>query len=290
MIAKEETAKQVFEIFKDLVRFWSPSGFEESLVNHIVDKYLIDSRWDVRTDELHNIFVTPVGYSGEKVPLLNSHTDVYPGATSSDDIEVLTRVAANLQLSNDGWIVRGSDEAVQLGADDKIGCALCLWVAIYTNLPVKILLSSQEEIGRVGVQHALENNKPFFENITFNLCMDRRSSDGNDIVFHYKDLVMCPEDMLDRIEAISDETGYSMRRFASPRCADCYNIALAGIPSVNLSSGIYREHTSADSVNINQAVQTLEVVMRCIELNTALLSHEWSYSDISANAAIELEG
>ena len=286
----KEIEQEIFDIFKDLVRFWTPSGEEKTLANHIMDRYLSDGRWEVKTDDLHNIFATPVRYNGERIPLLNSHTDVYPGATSSDDIEVLTRVAANLQLGNDGWIVRGSDEAVQLGADDKIGCALCLWVAIYTDLPVKILLSSQEETGRVGVNFALEHNRPFFDNITFNLCLDRSSSDGNDIVFHYRDLVMCPDIMLERIEAISDETGYSMRRFASPRCADCYNIALAGIPSVNLSSGIYQEHTRLDRVNINQAVLTLEVVMRCVELNNALLTQEGDYSDISANGAIELEG
>jgi putative aminopeptidase FrvX len=157
-------------------------------------------------------------------------------------------------------------------------------VALY-----KIFLSTQEEVGRIGMQHALVHNKPFFENITFNLCADRHSSDGNDIVYHYRDLVMCPEIMLNRIEAISDEIGYSMRRFASPHYADCYNTALAGIPSVNLSCGIYYEHPQSDRVNINQAVQTLEVIVRCVELNDVLLSSGDNYMDNSANVTVESE-
>jgi len=267
-----ETVKhEVFDIFCDLVRFWSPSGREAELSAHIHAHYFSGGKYTVEPDALGNLMASPVGFEGRALPLICSHMDVHKDFTSDADKERLKSVAHALSIGEGSdWLRR--PDAIQLGADDKVGVALCLYVARHTEWPVKILLTVQEECGRLGVAHALHHNKSFFDNTSFALVMDRHSREGNDIVHRYRGRKMAPDGMLNTIEKISAGIGYPMLRTPSPRCADAYNLACHGIPAVNLSSGIHNEHSRGDTINIQQAVNTLRVAMMCIALNEELFN------------------
>jgi putative aminopeptidase FrvX len=267
----ETVKREVFDIFCDLVRFWSPSGKEAELSAHICSHYFSEGKYVIESDELGNLMAIPAGFEGVTLPIICSHMDVHETYTSESDKERLTSVANELRIEEgNDWIFRPDDD-IQIGADDKAGVALCLYIAKHTELPVKILLTVSEECGRKGVAYALENSKSFFANTSFALVLDRHSSEGNNIIHFYRGRKMAPDEMLNNIEEISAGMEYPMLRTPSPRCADAYNLALAGINTVNLSSGIHFEHSYYDQVNIQQAVNTLRVVQTCIELNEELL-------------------
>lgn len=267
----ETVKRDIFDIFRDIIRFWSPSGKEAELSAHIRSHYFSDGRYVIESDELGNLMAIPSGFEGMMLPIICSHMDVHEAYTSESDKERLTSVANELRIEEgNDWIFRPDDD-IQIGADDKAGVATCLYIARHTELPAKILLTVSEECGRKSVAYALENSKSFFANTSFALVLDRHSYEGNNIIHSYRGRKMAPDVMLNNIEEISASMGYPMLQTPSPHCADAYNLALAGINSVNLSSGIHFEHSCNDQVNIQQAVNTLRVVQNCIELNEELL-------------------
>jgi len=231
---------------------------------------------------------SPVGCDGRILPMINAHLDTHAGYTDGSDKERLISVAKELKLDeNNEWVIR-PDEEIQIGSDCRVGLALCLYVANHMNYPVKLLFTVQEEIGRLGVAYSLEHSKPFFENTSFALVLDRHSSEGNDIIHSYHGRIMAPVAMLNNIERISASLMYPMIRRASPRCADAYSLSLAGIKTVYLSCEIWSEHSKCDRVNIQEAVNTLQVVRNCIEMNENLLKSGTTDEHVTSRMCAEV--
>lgn len=255
--------EDLFSLLADVVRFHSPSGMELPLARHIATTYLSD--WDCTVDAMGNVLAQPETSDGP-LGLVNAHLDTHPRHTTPGDAEILAR-PDTISLSNgDDWVHRPS-KPVQIGFDCKIGVALALSLTRRPGLDYKIALTTQEEIGRRGVQYAIKNSPEFFKDTSFVLTLDRHSSEGADIIYSYKGRRMASDMFLTWIEEISRQVGSPMFRRAgsSHRCSDTYNISWAtSAPVVNLSVGIYDEHSQMDRLNLKEAEGTLRVVERCL--------------------------
>ncbi len=254
----------LFSILADVVRFHTPSGVELPLARHIAATYLSDR--DCTIDAMGNLLARPRGSTGRPLPLLNAHLDIHPRHSDPGDAGILARPGVISLVDGSDWVCRPS-EPVQVGFDNKIGVALALALVRRPGLDFKVVFSTQEETGRRGIQYAIETSPEFFEDTSFVLTLDRHSSEGPDIIYQYKGRRMAPDGFLTWLERVSRQAGNPMyRRVGSPnRCADAYNISCAiNGPVVNLSTGIYDEHTRYDRLNFREAEGTLRVVERCL--------------------------
>ena len=94
--------------------------------------------------------------------------------------------------------------------------------------------------------------------------------------------------MLNNIERISASLMYPMIRRASPRCADAHNLSLAGIKTVDLSCGIWSKHSKCDRINIQEALNTLQVVRNCIEMNEDFIKSSGTDEPITSRMCAEV--
>jgi len=72
-----------------------------------------------------------------------------------------------------------SNKTRPMGGDDKCGIAIALDIARTTEIPMKILFTTEEETGCNGATFAAKNHADWFEDILYGLTIDRRG--GNHI-------------------------------------------------------------------------------------------------------------
>lgn len=142
-----------------------------------------------------------------------------------------------------------------IGGDDRCGIYVILEILERTDLRPSIIFNEDEEIGCVGSEK-FANSKFIkdIENMYFLIQIDRRGSD--DAVF-YRDI---NEDFH---KFVTESTGYVER---SGSFTDICKLSPAcGVSSVNLSSGYYNEHTSKESVVLEELENTLEKTIKLIK-------------------------
>jgi len=254
--------REFLEILRDVISIESPSGCEERLARQIASRYFPrDDGWEVRIDAASNLFAFPSD-SKSATPLLTAHLDTYP--LNAGYAHLLAREDALSLDEERGVLVK--KYPVQYGFDDKAGVAIALLLSRHLGPRMKVLLTTEEEIGRHGIQHALNDREAagFFEDVPFALTLDRNSK-THDIVSTYSGHRMCPDAFVREIEAISRELGTPMEGCESRSRADCYNISLqTRIPIVNLSCGYFNAHSDDDALDITLALNTVRVVRECI--------------------------
>lgn len=254
--------QEFLEILQDVISIESPSGCEERLARHIASRYFPrEDGWEVRIDAAFNLFAFPPDpQSG--IPLLTAHLDTYP--LNAGYGHLLAREdALSLDEERDMLVKK---YPVQYGFDDKAGVAIALLLARHLGPRVKVLLTTEEEVGRCGIRHALSDREAagFFEDVPFALTLDRNST-THDIVSTYSGHRMCPDAFVRELEAISEGLGTPMKECESRSRADCYNISLeTQIPIVNLSCGYFNQHSDDDALNVAFALNTLRLVRECV--------------------------
>lgn len=254
--------QEFLDILQDVISIESPSGCEERLARHIASRYFPrEDGWKVRIDGASNLFAFPSDSKGG-IPFLTAHLDIFP--LNVGDAHLLAREdALSIDEESNEVIKR---YPVQYGFDDKAGVAIALLLSRHLGPQVKVLLPSQEEVGRHGIQHALSDREAaeFFEGVPFALTLDR-NSESHDIVTTYSGHRMCPDAFARELEAISRELGTPMKECESRSRADCYNISLVTqIPIVNLSCGYFNPHTVHDALNVTFALNTFRFVRECV--------------------------
>jgi putative aminopeptidase FrvX len=260
---KDPLLRQEFlEILRDVISIESPSGREERLARHIASRYFPrEDGWQVRIDAASNLFAFPSDSRGG-IPLLTAHLDTYP--LNAGYAHLLAREdALSLDEERDMLVKK---YPIQYGFDDKAGVALALLLSRHLGPRVKVLFTTEEEIGRHGIQHALSDKESagFFEGVPFALTLDRNST-THDIVSTYSGHRMCPDAFVRELEAISGELGTPMKECESRSRADCYNISLqTQIPIVNLSCGYSNQHSDEDALNVAFVLNTLRLVRECV--------------------------
>ena len=142
----EELRKEneVLDIFCNLVSIPSPSLKEEKVIEWILD-FCAKNNIEARKDSYGNVYINVPATDSSKEPImLSSHMDVV-----GDDSPV------NIYL--DGDFIKAKDRT--LGADDKVGVACALMLAIELSMAdfkhggLEITFTRDEESGMSGVEH-----------------------------------------------------------------------------------------------------------------------------------------
>ena len=272
----------LFEILKDIVRIPSPSGDEQELSEYIKETYCRPHGWTAEIDDVFNLYICRNDDNGKcHLPLLNAHLDTHPRGDNPEN-RIILRKEDFLRLDENSNVVKTHE--IQAGFDDKAGIASVIYLMIYTNFRFRALFAVQEEwakkrprFGRQGgggIDHALMKSfQKVFKHASYVITLDRGG--GRDIITEYGEtncqrrprVLLCENEFRDWLLKCSNDIGYPMK-VAEGRIGDSYNIrrTYEGLNCVNLSCGVYNEHQSSESININETLGVTRVVSRCLEI------------------------
>lgn len=146
--------------FMDLVQWTIPAGYERAYYGAVLRKL----GWQYR----EGVYLYEVG---DSATLFTAHLDT------------VARTPAKLALFNSNGLV-SCGKGMTLGADDRAGVALILWLAHTVQLPGKYTLCTGEEVGCVGVQDFLysPHSAPFLKDLAVCISLDRKGY--SDIITH----------------------------------------------------------------------------------------------------------
>ncbi len=137
------TPQKVFDIFFKLCKIPHGSGNTQGIADFCVD-YAVNLGLPYKRDKYNNVVIYKAG-KGEPL-CLQAHTDMVCEKTEGNDIDF--RVDPIIpEIVGDEMRAKGTT----LGADNGIGVAMCLaLLEEETQIPLEIVLTSDEEIGLVG--------------------------------------------------------------------------------------------------------------------------------------------
>ena len=150
-------------------------------------------------------------------------------------------------------------EGFMIGGDDKCGVAVGLCLAQHTDLPMKIVFTTGEEVGGVGMK-ALR--KEAWDNVAFCFTVDRMH--GNDLISRYCGRPCAPKEFVNAFAEIAKNHAGVIYTDTSGSWADTYEIS-AHVPAVNLSAGYYNPHTSRDFIKCDEMYKTMMAIKAAIE-------------------------
>lgn len=177
-------------------------------------------------------------YAKGSIPiLLTAHLDTVHKERIKDYYE---RIDAN------GNHILTSDQGI--GGDDR--CGVYMILQIIKDYKPSILFCEDEEIGGVGSDKFCRTE--FINELSeLNYLIELDRANGNDAVFYDCDN---PE----FTKFITETTGFKK---AYGSFSDISNLAPAcGVAAVNLSCGYYKAHTTQEEVNVEEMLNTIEVV------------------------------
>ena len=177
-----------------------------------------------------------VPYTKQVVPLICTHYD-----TILKDY--------NLKLVEKNGILSNKNDNI-LGADDRVGVAIAL--ALSKKIPLIYLFTDLEEVGGIGAKDFCFNNEYLFYRINSYIGLDRCGNKDVAIYEYYSD-ELNRMFMKHKYEVVTGTfTDVSVIASYIPK------------PTINISVGFNNEHTNKESLNIQAAYHTYEIL--CKEL------------------------
>jgi hypothetical protein len=160
-------------------------------------------------------------------------------------------------FAEEDGIIKSTTSGCGLGADDRAGCAI-LW--LLKDSGHNLLITDGEEHGQIGAKWLVNSNTDIAEishNSSFMVQFDRRN--GSDYKFY--DIPVSKEFE----NYIRQETGYANagRSSFTDIVTLCKNAD--SCCGVNLSVGYYDEHSSYETLNIEEWNNTLEIAKRMLK-------------------------
>jgi putative aminopeptidase FrvX len=249
--------KELISIFNDLVPMYVPSGAEDQMVIY-ASTALGGAGFEVIVDAAGNIEATR-GYTGAtKLVAINAHTDTVQGANDAGIAKGAGGALYNWM--RDEFI----SEGYMIGGDDKCGVAVALCLAKHTDLPMKIVLTTGEEIGGLGMKSL---RKEAWDNVAFCFTVDRMH--GNDLISRYCGRPCAPKEFVSAFTKIAKRNVGVVYVDTSGSWADTASIS-DYVPAVNLSAGYYNPHTSNDFIKCDEMYKTMMSVKAAIENQTEI--------------------
>lgn len=250
-VRKKPLKKELVGILFDLFRIYAPSGGEKPTVDYCAG-VLRQSGFSLIIDELNDNIIASRGKlsTNDKLVCINAHTDT---VQRKEDEHVGSLVGYD-------WVrdaFHTNNRAI-LGGDDKCGIGVALTLAAYTRLPMKIILTSGEEVGSTGAT-ALE--KSYFDDVAFTFTVDRKGA--NDVITEYCGLTLAPDAFVKKFIELSAAIGLTFKETYGTY-ADTY-ILCKYAPAVNLSSGYYNPHSKNEFVLANETYNTMMAIKNAIE-------------------------
>lgn len=159
-----------------------------------------------------------------------------------------------------------------IGGDDR--CGLYIILNIVKEIKCSVVFLEDEEVGCIGAGVFSRSNemKSIKDEIKYIVEFDRRGS--NDAVFYDCDNK--------EFEDFITENGKGYFETDWGSCSDISTIAPAmGIAAVNLSSGYHSEHTSYETVNLEEMERTIieakKILLKPCEEKFKYVKKKWGY-------------
>ncbi len=150
-------------------------------------------------------------------------------------------------------VLSGANKDCGIGADDRSGCAI-LW--LLRNSGHSLLITDGEEAGCIGSKHLRDSYPQLYDELNDHCYMiqfDRREKENYKVYS-----LPVTEEFISFIES---NTSYH----DSGKLASTDIVALArDICAVNLCVGYYNEHTSKESIVVDEWLQTLNLAEKIL--------------------------
>jgi hypothetical protein len=209
----------VFEIFLRLTSKTCPYGFEDELVKDVMFNILPD---DIKKDQ-HGNYYYKIGNSRT---IFTSH------------IDTVSKKYISVNHILDGNIIR-TDGKTTLGADDKAGMTVMLWM-IRNRVPGLYYFFIGEEVGCIGSGLASKygNFKGNYDRV---VSFDRRGTDS--IITFQSSGRSCSESFANDLCEELNKFGMSYKKDDSGVYTDSAEFMDIIPECTNISVGYYKEHT-----------------------------------------------
>ena len=141
---------------------------------------------------------------------------------------------------------RKSIKQLGTGGDDKVGVFIVLYYLI-NNDTAKAVFFRNEEVGKLGSKHSINNEKSFYKDCGYIIQPDRKNN--VDFITKSGGVKMCSKSFNNKCKEIYKEYGYGE---ATGLTTDVDTLVKGevGISCVNIGSGYYRPHTDTEIVSI----------------------------------------
>jgi hypothetical protein len=230
----------IFETFMRLTSKTVPYGYEDRFVSDVMTLLFPD---DIQKDNHGNYFYE----IGNSRTIFTSHLD-----TVSKDYINVNRVI-------DGDIIR-TDGKTTLGADDKAGMTVMLWM-IKNKIPGLYYFFIGEEVGCIGSGLAAkyENIKGNYDRV---ISFDRRGTDS--IITFQSSGRCCSDKFADALSNELNKSNMSYKKDTGGVYTDSAEFVNLVSECTNISVGYYKEHTT----NEHQDIKHLEkLAVACIKVD-----------------------
>lgn len=232
----------VYDTFLKLTSRTCPHGYEDNLVFDVMSNILPES---IENDKFGNYFYK----IGESKTIFASHIDtvsqVYKGV--------------NHIVSNDGKTIY-TDGKTTLGADDKAGMTVMLWM-MKNKVPGLYYFFIGEEVGCIGSGLASKNLD--FSEYDRIISFDRRGTDS--IITYQSSGRCCSDEFAEHLSEELNQFGFSYKIDTGGVYTDSAEFMDLIPECTNVSVGYYKEHT----VNEHQDIEHL------INLSEACVLVDW---------------
>lgn len=212
-------------------------------------------------DEERNIFITKNTTNPDTYACVVAHLDGVNDFYTNRELVINNNIISARYIS--------SKIQCGLNADDANG--ICCALQLLETLPnLKVLFTTQEEIGGIGAKKACEN-LIFFDDVRYCLQADRHGA--HDLIYFTNGIRTAPDIFIKDIQPVMDKYFYKLNTGTFTDIGVIANkLQIAG---VNISCGYYHEHFTneiCDVVELNNCLNFM------YEVITSLDSSETFYS------------
>lgn len=223
------------DLLKELTAKTTPAGFEINVEPIIL-------RYGFQKDENGNYFKL----NPKSKVLFTAHADNY----CSKEEEV-THVVDYGKLETDGTTI--------LGGDNKVG--ICYLISlIEAGKDYNYYIFKSEEIGRVGSKLLLEKNKEFLENIDIAFAIDRKGT--SEIITTQYGSPCCSRETAEELKSEFAKYGIKLDISEDGGRCDTYTFRDVVRECVNISDGVFGEHTLGEYVDLEYFYNMIDTLKR----------------------------
>jgi hypothetical protein len=217
----------IFETFLKLTSNTYPYGYEDVLAEEMIKSGLFPEQ--IQKDQHGNYFIK----IGESRTIFSSHLD-----TACKDHTSVSHVFRGNMIETDGKTI--------LGADDKAGMTIMLWMMLH-NIPGLYYFFIGEEVGCVGSGLASKYGD-FKGKYDRMISFDRRGLDS--VITYQSSSRCCSDDFGKQLAKQLNKSGLSYKTDDSGIYTDSAEFVDIIPECTNLSVGYYKEHTTGEKQDI----------------------------------------
>jgi len=224
-----KSSKFIFNAFVKLTSMTCPYGYEDQLVKEMTTRGLFPK--EMSRDVHGNYFVLV----GESRTIFASHLDT------------VSKSRTNVKHVFEGDMIK-TDGTTTLGADDKAGVAIMLWM-IKNEIPGMYYFFMGEEVGCIGSGKAASSVLEFKGRYDRIISFDRRGTGS--VITHQSWSRCCSDSFGEALASELNKSGMSYKKDDGGVYTDSAEFVDIIPECTNISVGYYKEHTFDESQDIN---------------------------------------